>query len=83
MRLKTLQNATAEEVNSTVCHWRGGLKAGDTLARWAAWQLGVPMPLYALPWGLWGSSRSTSPEARSSNCMMMAAAVALCQVPRK
>lgn len=44
MRLKTLQNSTAEEVNSTVCHWRGGLKAGDTLARWAAWQLGVPMP---------------------------------------
>lgn len=23
MRIKTLQNTTAEEVNSTVCHWRG------------------------------------------------------------
>uniref|UniRef100_U3JYF6 Mucin-4 n=1 Tax=Ficedula albicollis TaxID=59894 RepID=U3JYF6_FICAL len=32
MKIKTLQNTTAEEVNSTVCHWRGGLRAGDTLA---------------------------------------------------
>uniref|UniRef100_A0A8C5J8B7 Mucin-4 n=1 Tax=Junco hyemalis TaxID=40217 RepID=A0A8C5J8B7_JUNHY len=34
MMIRTLQNATAEEVNSTVCHWRGGLRAGHTLAHW-------------------------------------------------
>lgn len=50
MRIKTLQNATVEEVNSTVCH-----RTGDTLAYWAAWQLGVPMPLYTIPWDLWDS----------------------------
>lgn len=55
MRIKTLQNATAEEVNSTVCHWRGGLRAGDTLAYWAAWQLGLGMPLCVTSHGISGA----------------------------
>lgn len=40
MRIKTLQNTTAEEVNSTVCHWRGWAQSrGHTgiLGSVAAW----------------------------------------------
>lgn len=82
MRIKTLQNTTAEEVNSTVCHWRGWAQSrGHTGILGSV--AGVPMPLYALPWDLWGSSRSTSPEGGSTKSMMMAAAVATCHVPSK
>lgn len=59
-----------------------GLGEGDALARQAAWQLGVPMPPCApLLRDPQGSSGSTGLEGGSASHMVLAVAVAMCQVP--
>lgn len=76
LRVRTLQNATAAEVNSSVCM---GMGSGRD-AHQAAWQLRVPVcPCTPIPWDPQASSRSAWPEGGSASCMMLV--VAIYQVP--